>query len=519
MPHGRRMPAWLRPLSLLLSLFIAMTGLVAVAAPSQATGYAVPSLAAPTGLKLTSRAITKLAVSWKAVPAASRYLVEYSTSSGLKRARTKSTSKPYVELSGLAKKRTYYVRVKAVDSAGRALGPTSSILKVRTRGSGYKYLAPTAVKTTPAVTTMKVSWTSTSSNVKYRVTYSTSSSFTKAKTKDVSAKSTTLTKLKPETRYYVRVRVLKRGKLHSSNSATVSATTRSAAERDAAGLRVASFNVRKMVANRKPNEEPWAQRRGVIVKQIRDQRVDVIGIQEASSRGVDGDSALTQYVDLERRLGTPYRLVDDDLMSSVGTRILYNTATVTLVRDGFQKLTALDTDRFVVWAEFVQNSTGKSFFFTNTHLEDGGGASYDASRAAEAKQIVELTRKENPAGLPVLAVGDYNSHQDMDNRPYRVMLAAGYVDPLGNQWPLKTRRADATVETAINTEYSSGNHFDLVAPRTKTAVNGIYLDYIFTSAGVAVPEWETVVDIDSQDRFIGTIPSDHNLIRATVTLP
>lgn len=46
-----------------------------------------------------------------------------------------------------------------------------------------------------------------------------------------------------------------------------------------------------------------------------------------------------------------------------------------------------------------------------------------------------------------------------------------------------------------------------------------YLDYIWVSKGVKVPEWETVIKADSAGRFLGTIPSDHNMLRATTTLP
>jgi hypothetical protein len=31
--------------------------------------------------------------------------------------------------------------------------------------------------------------------------------------------------------------------------------------------------------------------------------------------------------------------------------------------------------------------------------------------------------------------------------------------------------------------------------------------------------WELVLDLDDQDNWLGTIPSDHNLVRATITLP
>ena len=49
-------------------------------------------------------------------------------------------------------------------------------------------------------------------------------------------------------------------------------------------------------------------------------------------------------------------------------------------------------------------------------------------------------------------------------------------------------------------------------------VNGSNLDYILTTR-MRVSEWETAVAMDANGNFIGRIPSDHNLIRATVHLP
>jgi hypothetical protein len=44
------------------------------------------------------------------------------------------------------------------------------------------------------------------------------------------------------------------------------------------------------------------------------------------------------------------------------------------------------------------------------------------------------------------------------------------------------------------------------------------VDYIFVSP-MEVKQWEVVARLDKSGRFIGTIPSDHNMLRATVVLP
>ena len=66
--------------------------------------------------------------------------------------------------------------------------------------------------------------------------------------------------------------------------------------------------------------------------------------------------------------------------------------------------------------------------------------------------------------------------------------------------------------------YDSFNAFKRHANARNAWGNGTYLDYIFTSK-MRVVEWRTVVNVDSSGNFIGTIPSDHNMVKATVQLP
>jgi hypothetical protein len=55
-------------------------------------------------------------------------------------------------------------------------------------------------------------------------------------------------------------------------------------------------------------------------------------------------------------------------------------------------------------------------------------------------------------------------------------------------------------------------------PHFTTNENGSNMDYIFTTP-MRTLEWETVLDLDSNGKLEGTIPSDHNMIVATVLLP
>jgi hypothetical protein len=98
------------------------------------------------------------------------------------------------------------------------------------------------------------------------------------------------------------------------------------------------------------------------------------------------------------------------------------------------------------------------------------------------------------------------------------MTAAGFIDPLGNTYKADMPSGSATAEKTVGAFYDSFNGFKRLAKARNDYGNGTYLDYIFTSK-MRVAEWRTVVRVDSAGNFVGTIPSDHNMIRATVVLP
>jgi len=77
----------------------------------------------------------------------------------------------------------------------------------------------------------------------------------------------------------------------------------------------------------------------------------------------------------------------------------------------------------------------------------------------------------------------------------------------------------ATVEHKIRTWLSSSNSgWARQAPGHKSWGLGSYIDYIMTTK-MRVSEWETVARVSKKGTFVGTIPSDHTMIRATVWLP
>jgi endonuclease/exonuclease/phosphatase family metal-dependent hydrolase len=309
---------------------------------------------------------------------------------------------------------------------------------------------------------------------------------------------------------------------------------------------VGSYNVRCHSCYTGSREEQrWTDRRDAVVALVEGSDLDVLGVQEANSSRVknpDGTTSdLSQFEDLVARLGAPWKLVNArryncvrhtttsgcvyrDQGASKGTKILYNADRVKVLASGSKLLAEMEgrSQRYVAWAVLRQRSTGAEFIFADTHLEnlDDSAGVYTALRRRQAAGVLGAVTAHNSAGRPAIVVGDFNSDKwtTPSNAPYDLLRSEGYVDPLGNSYHSKTTAPGATVEHRINTSLNTLNSFRRTAPGHPRWVNGTQIDYILTTP-MRVLEWETVADLDAYGRFRGPVPSDHNLVRATVVLP
>ncbi|MDR1853155.1 MAG: fibronectin type III domain-containing protein [Propionibacteriaceae bacterium] len=525
-----------------------------------ALGAAAPQAHAASMPKpmLVKAAKNYISVKWAKFPKAKQYRVAYSTSSSMKNAKTKVVKSRTVKLKSLKNYTAYYIKVRPLDKKGRALAKYSKKLKVRTLNKyGFPIATPSSLKAKSVKgTSLKLTWKKSKGAAQYQVLRSTSPDMTATISTLATSNSVVVGGLTPSTTYYFKVRAITAsGKAASPYSARYKAKTPYQALDPNSELKVASFNVKCSTCRTNaddPEEGTWYQRRDAVVSLIRGQMPDVLGVQEASQgrlRALDGAGDyidVSQFEDLVQRLGYPYALTNTaryncdiptrqpakctnpvDQGASRGTKIIYNTATLTLESQGSKQLPELDpekNDRYVSWAIFTQNSSGKRFFFADVHLEytqdkNGGTEWYELRRAQTQVVLAEVAAHNQ--GLPTFIVGDFNSSKWKwpTNGPYDLVTAAGYVDPLGNYYGSTTLTKGATVEHRIRTNCNSFNDFNRHVNCHTTWVNGTYLDYIFTSPGVRVPEWETVFNLDSGGNIIGQIPSDHTMIRATTVLP
>ncbi len=526
-----------------LLAFVAALLLMVGFSPTVSAAAAAYPYAAPQHVSVVSASRSALALKWDAIPGAVRYKVSYSTSSKMKKAKSKTTTKPSMDITKLAAKKTYYVTVQVVTAKGKAQSPASTKLKVKTKskGSTYTHLAPIGLSTTKvSADSVSLKWASRGKGLRYRVALSTSKSFSGASYYYINGTSTTVTNLIDGAAYYARVRVVSKtiNAILGDESASIQFSTPGLPVTPGpATVTVASYNVGSKSDTKGGT---WATRRSAVVSTILSQRPDVIGLQEAS-QGKLGGKDLSQAEDLVNRLGKPYALANTARYNCANPtsphkcaaqyqgaansqKIAYNAQTLTLLQQGSKKTSSSKTkmteQRYVEWAIFRHKETGKQFFFANVHLDPGKTSKVVAMQKKQLQQILDVINAKNPTQLPTYVVGDFNSHKWIDpaNAPYDLMVRAGYVDPLGNTHKSTKEAPGAIVEKRINTEYSSINSWQRVAPKKSEWVNGIYIDYIWTSKGIEVPEWETVVKVDKSGKFIGQIPSDHNMLRATTVL-
>jgi endonuclease/exonuclease/phosphatase family metal-dependent hydrolase len=417
------------------------------------------------------------------------------------------------------------------------------------------YSAPSGLKTTDQTpTSIGLAWNPVSGAPQYRVMFSKKADMSDA----VWARSidnqpkVDIRALTPNTTYYFKVRIIKTdGTNLSSYSSAITVKTKSAPVLTAVAkpLSIATYNVHCANCNTDPAKS-WINRRAAVVAQIKSKMPDVIGLQEASQGWLKDENGntidLSQFEDLRNRLNaaganyavtnanrnncvkstTPTNCVYKDQGASQDAKIFYNKSTVTLLSQGSVALPKLSTDtgvRYVSWATFKQNSTGKSFFVTDTHLDPRGGtAAYDL-RKKQAEKIVQVIAEKNTAKLPVLITGDMNSSKwdTPANTPYDAFVKAGYVDPIGGTWRTSLASGYATAEKMKNAQYYSYNGFNANLGKTGETgpfALGSHIDYIFTSK-MRVTEWEQVLNVNSSGVLQGTIPSDHNMIMAKVALP
>lgn len=520
--------------------------LVTLAAPAQAAYRRTANL------QVVAPGVGSVKLDWADVAGAPGYRVRYSTSRTMAASRAAWFAASTGTVTGLAPGRTYYFTSAVARPTGRALGayvgtPYPSAVPL--------YATPSSLRSTARDTTsVKLAWGAVSGAPGYRLRWSTASDMSNAATGWFPSAAAAVTGLRSGVGYHFTVAVARSAgaDLGARTSAPVTvATTKPAPAptptpapvqvptRGSYDLHAASFNISTVNADAKDSpHDPWSVRKAVVASQILGQSpsnetspsADVVALQEASQSRTNG--TLTQFQDLlaslnalksgsERYLGVPG--------SSQATHIAYNDTDVALVTSGVltwaDQETVVDPIRSMPWAIFQIRSTEAKFFFASAHLET---ASEPIRRAQWGELLAKVPGLSQ--GLPVVFGGDFNSPRGgvsqcptpanpTASAMLPLMKPAGFGDTLGQQscgkYLISTGRAQSVVNgniNSVNSWHRALNHY------TNTDWIGQMVDYLFASNNLVVKRWEQVVDQQNYT-FQGIMPSDHNMLRATITIP
>jgi endonuclease/exonuclease/phosphatase family metal-dependent hydrolase len=266
--------------------------------------------------------------------------------------------------------------------------------------------------------------------------------------------------------------------------------------------RVGTFNIHKTTATR--NDLPsWTYRRDAVVASIKRADPDVVAIQEGAG-WVGGKCHLRQVDDLANRLGGGWTVAHTDPLPCrergwrrTGVYVLYDASVYRAV--GASGHWDIGTDRisqprWAAYQELEKRSSGARMLFVSTHLTVGRTLSLDKERAAETRNLLAAVARLR-LGLPVVYAGDYNSHERHDyDGPGVVMRNAGMHD------------ARYVADRRVHWPYDSANGYLRRPPAA-----GVSIDHIYASPGVTLRTWHLVMRI-RDGRFVGVIPSDHNLL-------
>ena len=166
------------------------------------------SYTVPTNLKSTATAKDSISFGWDAVPNAPQYRIQLSTSSSMAGATYHRFVPATGTITGLTANTTYYAKVRVITTDGVNLTDYSNpAIAVKTAPSSYA--APKNLRLSSATTdSLSVQWDAVTGAPKYRIQMSTSSTMANAVYYRFTPTSGTITGLKANTKYYLKVRVI-----------------------------------------------------------------------------------------------------------------------------------------------------------------------------------------------------------------------------------------------------------------------------------------------------------------------
>lgn len=284
-------------------------------------------------------------------------------------------------------------------------------------------------------------------------------------------------------------------------------------------LRIMSFNLlykderEVTVANSDETADMRVSKRGPrMVEMLEDQKVDVLGVQEASE-------AWEEYISS----GLPYEydyVGERTSHTGEGGFVIYNYEKFDMLAwDWFclsdsdnphEKVIAWDADhdRLCTWVLLQEKVSGTYFLFADTHLDNNG----EEARLNGAQLIIDnlnTLRAEFEAeygvSIPVILVGDMNC--ETNSEAYN-LLAENLTD-VRHAAPSETvgdEVASSPLPAPYYTEDESG-----------ICKNSHFIDHMFVSSDVTV-EYYNMIQTSNNLCPYGAYLSDHNAVYADITI-
>jgi len=321
--------------------------------------------------------------------------------------------------------------------------------------------------------------------------------------------------------YWFRVRAMN-SQTPSSWTAPVQAVVLSNTQR----VRIATYNLLKASAG--SPAAPWSQRRGPAATLLNNSHADVVAVEEGSdwigsnhnnlplsSSPCNNPPApprqVDDFVSALRGVGANYSLATTEYVPCKAPKgqtwvrganyILFNPSVYTVVDSwNFQD----STGRYVPWAVLRNVSTGAQFLFVGVHTVVGNTSTLDKTRQTETQNIIQQAQQiaASHGGMSIIYAGDFNSdNQRNPDGPAVAMRAAHASD------------VEYTAQSVTNHKYNSSNQYQRTPP-----ANSHSIDHVYASPGVSPIGWRLWLNL-SKGQFVGTIPSDHNLLTADVEYP
>jgi endonuclease/exonuclease/phosphatase family metal-dependent hydrolase len=188
--------------------------------------------------------------------------------------------------------------------------------------------------------------------------------------------------------------------------------------------KVMSFNVRYPAKSDGPNL--WESRRDLLVATIREKSPDLFGTQELF---YEQGQYIVEKAPEYAWFGVSRR--GDKTDEHMG--VFYKTSVLRLVESGNFWLSEnpetpgsmswnVTLPRMVTWGLFEVKSSGKKFYYYNTHFPHRG---QDAEARVECAKVIRRRIEKLPKNVPFLLTGDFNT--DVGSAPYK-LLSDGLTD-------------------------------------------------------------------------------------------